>query len=695
MIFRWFKRHPNWHNLVSYSVFSLLVVSIMASVMAAVVVWLFSYQLPQPNQLTNRRIPQSTQIFDRNGQLLYEVYDTQNRTLVKLEALPDHLINATLAAEDAGFYHHGGVDPRSLLNAAYETFIMGHTIGGSTITQQLVKNTLLNNRRSLDRKIQEAILSIQIEQRYTKDEILQMYLNEVPYGGQVYGIQAAAQTFFGKDAKDLNLAESALLAGLTQSPTSYSPFTYPQTAINRQHYILHLMRQASFITSEQETQAKAETLAFAPPQTILRAPWFTLWVKQQLVNQYGQQAVQEGGLRIYTTLDLNKQKIAEEEINFQLDRLAAAHANASQAALVSLDPQTSQILAMVGSRDYFSPDGQFNAAMAQRQPGSAIKPFVYLTALTDKSITPATMLNDVLTSFPVEPGQPPYIPQESDGKFWGPMLVRDALANSRNIPTLQVMQKVGVPKLLETAKKVGITTYRSADHYGISLALGAGEVKPLELANAYAMLATGGIHRNPVSILKVEDANGNILQQYTPTDGQPVFSPQATYQITSILSDNQARQRLFGANNLLELPNNRPAAVKTGTTNDNRDAWTAGFTPSLVTVVWVGNFNNDAMNGIQGSTGATPIWHYFMDRALRDTPIEQFNQPEGLISKPITANGQLACNPASAFRTEFFLPGTEPKEPCQPTNQPYRFNFDQSNGHNFNQLFFRSFPFSP
>lgn len=668
MVIRWFNTHPNVHKVLLYVIFSVLIVSIMSAVMAAVAIWIFSYQLPKPNQLTQRQIPQSTKIFDRNGELLYQVYASQNRTLVQLKDLPDPMVKATLAAEDAGFYKHGGIDPQSIAYAAWQTFIAGQTVGGSTITQQLVKNTLLNNRRTLDRKIQEAILSIQIEQRYSKDDILQMYLNEIPYGGQVYGIEAAAQTFFGKDAKDLDLAESAMLAGLPQSPTNYSPFNHPEAAINRQHYILHLMQKAGFITADQEAAAKAETLAFAPQQTLLRAPWFTLWVKQQVAQQYGTHALEEGGLRIYTTLDLNKQAIAEEEINNQLDRLAKANARASQAALVSMDPKTGQVLAMVGSRNYFDADGQFNAALAQRQPGSAIKPFVYLTALQQRSITPATVLNDVPTVINIA-GQPPYIPQESDGKFWGPMMAHDALANSRNIPTIQVMQKVGVQGLLNTAKQAGITTYGTADNYGISLALGAGEVKPLELANAYATLATGGVHRDPVSILKIEDATGNILQQYQPTTGTQVFNPQAVFQITNILSDNQARQRLFGAHNLLELPN-RPAAVKTGTTNDNRDAWTAGYTPSLVTVVWVGNFNNTPMNGIQGSTGATPIWHYFMQRVLGNSAAESFNPPiSGLVSKPVNGNGQLACG-GSPVRAEWFITGTEPADCVIPSPTP-------------------------
>jgi 1A family penicillin-binding protein len=674
-----FKKHQSWHKLLSYAVFTLLILSIMTSISMAIAVWVFSYQLPQPGQLTNRKISQSTQIFDRNGQLLYEVYSTQNRTLVQLHDLPQPLINATLAAEDADFYKHGGVDPRSLLNAVWQTFVEGHTIGGSTITQQLVKNTLLSNQRTLIRKAQEAILSIQIEQHYAKDQILQMYVNEVPYGGQVYGIQAAAHTFFGQDAKDMDLAQSALLAGLTQSPTGYSPFTHPQAAIDRQHYVLHLMQKAGFITDTQETQAKAEVLQFAPPQTVLKAPWFTLWVKQQLEQTYGNQKVQEGGLRIHTTLDLGKQLIAEDEINKQLDRLAQANAQASQAALVSMDPKTGEILAMVGSKDYFAADGQFNAAMGLRQPGSAIKPFVYLTALTQHVITPATLLNDTLTSFPVSPGQPPYIPQEADGKFWGPILARDALANSRNIPALQVMQKISTQDLLNTVKKAGITTYGNPDQYGLSIALGAGEVEPLELADAYSTLATGGQQHNPVSILKVEDAEGHILQQYAPDASQAVFNPQTVFQISNILSDNAVRQRLFGAHNLLELTN-RPAAVKTGTTNDNRDAWTAGYTPSLTTVVWVGNFNNTAMNGIQGSTGATPIWHYFMDRALADTPVENFTAPAGLVTKPITVTGQLSCNTATTVRNEFFIPNTEPTNDCTTPN------FDQINQYIQDQL---------
>jgi 1A family penicillin-binding protein len=665
MIKHWLTRHQRVSKTISYSVFTFLTVIIMCAVGLTTATWVFSYQLPNPDHLSDRDLPQTTTIYDRNGQLLYEVYDNQKRTLTKLSDLPPNLIHATLAAEDANFYHHGGVDPKGLLNAIYQNIVIGNTIGGSTITQQLVKNALLTNQRTLTRKIQEAILSVQIEKQYSKDQILQMYLNEIPYGGQVYGVEAAARTYFGLPATQLDLAQSALIAGLPQSPTQYSPFEHPDAAIERQHYVLYLMQKAGFITAQQESDAKNEPLHFASSQTLLRAPWFTLWVKDQLIQQYGAQMVEEGGLKVTTSLDLNKQQIAEQEVGYQIDRLKQGNANASQAALLSLDPKTGEILAMVGSDNYYGPDGQVNGTLSPRQPGSSIKPFVYLTAFEQHQITPATVLSDIPTSFYVGPGQAPFVPQESDQKFWGPIMAHDALANSRNIPTVEVMQKIGVPALIDTATKAGITTYTDPSQYGLSLSLGAGEVKMLDLADAYATLATGGTHRNPVAILKVETADGKVLQQYTPSTGTQVFNPAAVYQITNILSDNIARQRLFGPNNLLQLPNNRPAAVKTGTTNDNKDAWTAGYTPSLVTVVWVGNFDNTPMNGIEGATGATPIWHYFMDRALQGSPIEHFIQPSGLMSLPITSTGQYSCG-GDFYRNEFFLPGTELTKNCAP-----------------------------
>ncbi len=661
-------KYPWLQQLISYGVFGFLVMCIMGSVALTIGTWAFSIDLPSPDQLTQRSIPQSTEIYDRHGKLLYQVYRDQNRTLVSLEDIPQVVIDATLAAEDQNFYEHGGIDFRGMAYAAYQTLVVGHLQGGSTITQQLVKQTLLSDKRTLDRKIKEAILSMRLEQQYSKDQILQMYLNEVPYGGEVYGIKAAAKTYFNKDLDQLTLSEAALLAGLPQSPTNYSPFTHPQMAAERQHHVLNLMAEAGLITQTQAEEAKLVDLAYASPEVLINAPWFTLWVKAQLEAQYGQQLVEEGGLRVTTTLDLDKQGIAEEEVGFQLDRLATVGANAHQAALLSMDPQTGEILSMVGSRDYFDREaqGNVNGTLAWQQPGSSIKPFVYLTGFMTNKITPATLLNDKRTVFNAGVGQPPYIPRESDGKYWGPILARDALANSRNIPTVQVMEKIGVPAMITTATKAGIPNYdNNRGNYGLSLSLGAGEVRMIDLAAAYATLANNGVYREPVAILKVETADGKILYQYQPGPGQNQIDPRYSYLVTNILSDNKARERLFGPNNLLELTH-RPAAVKTGTTDDNRDAWTVGFTPDVVTAVWVGNFDNTPMQGVMGATGATPIWHYYMERVLKNTPVSNFTRPDGLIEKPITKSGHLSCSSVTTYRLELFVKGTEPQGPCYP-----------------------------
>lgn len=668
-------RFPRLQYILSYAVFSSLVMIIMGCVVLVIGAWAFSLDLPNPDQLTHRNIPQSTEIYDRDGKLLYQVYRDQNRTLVELKDVPQVVIDATLAAEDKNFYEHPGIDIGGLTYAAYQTFIEGEKQGGSTITQQLVKKALLTDERTIQRKIKEAILSLRIEQRYSKSEILQMYLNEVPYGGQVYGIKAAAETYFDKDLHELTTAEAALLAGLPQSPTNYSPFERPQVAIDRQRYVLGLMRDAGFISSDEYDAAYNSELAFASPEVIFNAPWFALWVKEQMISEYGRNLVEEGGLRITTTLDLDVQRIAEEEVRFQVDRLMQAGANASQGALLSMDPDTGHVLAMVGSKDYFdkASDGNFNATLTHRQPGSSIKPLVYLTGFQQGKITPATRLNDVKTAFNAGAGQPPYIPRESDGEYWGPMLVRDALANSRNIPTVQVMERIGLSSMISTAEKAGIPTYanRGSDQYGLSLSLGAGEVRMLDLATAYATLANAGVRQEPVSVLRVETADGRVLYDWEKTEGQKQFDEAHTYLITDILSDNAARSRLFGQNNMLELDGgNRPAAVKTGTTDDNRDAWTVGYTPNLVTAVWVGNFNNEPMNGVMGATGATPIWHHFMERVLADAEVEQFSRPENIVEVPITSSGELACSRSNAYRVEKFVKGTEPKGGCWPFSTP-------------------------
>lgn len=659
----------NLHVAIAYGTFATAVLVTVAAVYTMVALYMFTQRLPSPAHLSERPVAQSTAIYDRNGELLYQVYNEQNRTLVKLSDLPQHVINATLAAEDANFYSHGGVDLKGALFAAYQT-ATGQVQGGSTITQQLVKNTLLTNQRSLDRKAKELILSMRLEKQYTKDEILQMYLNEIPYGGEVYGIQAAAKTYLGKDAKDLTVAEAALLAGLPQSPSRYSPFLNPQAALGRQQYVLYLMNKSGFIDQDTQLVAKNQQIAFASPQVTINAPWFTLWVKDQLEQQYGKRMVEEGGLRVTTTLDMKMQVTAEEEVRQQLDRLAAGHANASQASLLSLDPKTGQILAMVGSRDYFDNeyDGQVNGTLAYRQPGSSIKPFVYLTGLTTGKFTTASVLNSTPTAFFVGAGQPMYKPNESDGKHWGPILFRDALANSRNVPAVQVMSAIGLNSMINTTTLAGIPTY--AEHpgsYGLSLALGGGETRMIDIATGFMTLANNGSYHPTSAILKIETAQGKLIYQAPSVENEQHFDPRQAYIITNILSDNIARQKLFGANNQLQI--GRPAAVKTGTTDNNKDAWTIGFTPNLLTAVWVGNFDGAPMNGIMGSTGATPIWNHFMKRSLEAMPVEYFTRPSGLVEKAITSSGQLACGDAPSYRVELFVAGTEPTN-CLPFHLP-------------------------
>lgn len=629
-------------------------------------IFLLGRKLPSPTKLTEREVPQSTKIFARDGTLLYEIFGDQRRTLVALDDIPDELKNATIAVEDADFYKHQGFAILGWVRAIYN-MARGYGLqGASTISQQLVKNTLLTPERTISRKIKEFILAIAIEKRYSKDEILQMYLNEAPYGGQAWGVGAASEMYFGKHVRDLSLAESALLAGLPQSPTRYSPWgSEPANAKERQSYVLYLMVRHGFLTSEQADEAKAKELHFLSPGQNIKAPHFVMFVKQKLVDIFGEKMVEQGGLRVWTTLDLGKQIIAEEEIKFQLDRLEKAHANASNAGLISLNPQTGEILAMVGSRDYFDTehDGNVNVTLSSRQPGSAIKPIMYITAF-ESGYTAATFLSDIRTCWPSPEGE--FCPTESDGKFWGPMLLRDALANSRNLPAVKMLQLVGIQNVIDQAHELGITTLNEPDRYGLSLTLGGGEVKPIDMAQVFSVFATGGIKNDTIAILKVEDANGKVLQEVKPEKikGKRVLDEKYTYLLNNILSDNEARKRLFGAKNMLEI--GRPAGVKTGTTNDNRDAWTIGYTPQLATAVWVGNFDNAQMaQNIQGSTGATPIWHYFMQRALSNEPVQTWEAPkDAFVQVEVDAlSGKLPLEGKDFPRdSEIFIKGTEPTQ---------------------------------
>ena len=613
-------------------------------------------QLPPAEELISRQPAfVSSKIYDRNGRLLYEVVDPEGgrRTYVPLDRISPYLIQATIATEDANFYHHPGFDPIAILKAIYRNLRAGETVSGaSTITQQLARNLLLSPeervQRTVWRKIKEVILAFEIRRRYTPDTILEIYLNEIYYGNLAYGAEAAAETYFGVSASELTLGQAAFLAGLPQSPATYDVFGGGQDrALARMQDVLRLMVEQGYISQAEAAAALAEiaNYEFKPPVATdhILAPHFVAYVRQVVEQTYGPEALYRGqGLRIYTTLDLDLQILAERVVSQHVTALADRHV--TDGALVAIEPSTGYILAMVGSADYYNEeiDGQVNVALSLRQPGSAIKPLTYVAAF-EKGWTPATLIWDLPTEFP-DGANPPYVPRNYDERFHGPVLVRDALANSYNIPAVKALQFIGVPALKEMAARLGITTL-TRDDYGLSLTLGGGEVKLLELTGAYAVFANNGVRVPPIPILRIEDSQGNVLVDNSARSGTQVIRPEHAYLITSILSDRQARCPAFGCPNALEL--SRPAAAKTGTTNDFRDAWTVGYTPDLVVGVWVGNADNSEMDHVPGSLGAAPIWHDFMEAALADRPVRNFARPPGIVEMEICADS-----------------GTQPSEYC-------------------------------
>jgi len=601
--------------------------------------------LPDPDRLLQRSIPQSTRIYDRSGKvLLYEIFTQERRTLVSLSDIPQNLIYATIVIEDKDFFHHKGFSLKGIIRALIvDALHLRKVQGGSTITQQFIKNALLTPKKSYIRKIKELILAYQLEKKFSKTQILQMYFNEIPYGANAYGVEAASRIYFGKSVKDLTLDECALLAALPKAPTYYSPYgSHLEQLIKRRNYILDLMVEEGYITPEQAEKAKStDTLKkIVPRRESILAPHFVMYVKEKLVEKYGQRMVEQGGLKVITTLDLEKQKIAEEEIKEQAKKNEKF--NASNAALVALDVKTGQILAMVGSRDYFddSIDGQVNVTIQPRQPGSSFKPIVYAAAF-EKGYTPKTIVFDVKTNFGTS--KEAYIPRNYDGKERGPVTLRKALAGSLNIPGVKVLYLTGIDNVLDLAEKMGYTTLKDRERYGLSLVLGGGEVTLLEHTAAYGIFARDGLKIPTTAILEVRDSQNNILEKFDKENIYPerVISKQVAREITDILSDNEARAFMFGKRSPLYLEN-RPAAVKTGTTNNWRDAWTIGYTPNLVCGVWVGNNDNSEMKEkASGLTVAAPIWHKFMIRALENKPIENFTPPEPRDTKKPILNGEI------------------------------------------------------
>ncbi len=582
--------------------------------------------LPEPGKLMEREVPESTKIYDRTGEnVLYDVHGDIKRTFVPLEEIPDSVKWAIISLEDKDFYKHGGFSPWAIFRA-----IITRKGGGSTLTQQFTKNTILYDEKNrYIRKIKEWILTPKIEKEFTKDEILEMYLNETPFGSTAYGVEAASQLYFGKSVREVNVAEAAILAAIIQAPSRYSPYgPNKDILIGRQHYTIDLMKEQGYITEAKAEAAKLFNLKFEPPKEGIIAPHFVMYVKNLLSDKYGysEKTIEQGGLKIYTTLDLYKQKIAEEVIQKYAESNEEKY-QATNAALVSLDPKTGQILAMVGSRDFFNQeiDGQVNVAISSRQPGSSIKPLIY-AALFEKGYTPETILYDVVTNFSNDEKKP-YEPHNYDLKEHGPITIRKALAGSLNIPAVKALYLADINNVLDLADNLGYSTFKDRDRFGLSLVLGGGEVKLLEHTNAFSVFAREGKINPPTAILKIEDKNGKVLEEWEKNEKE-VLEPKVARAINSILSDNNARAYAFGEDNWLTLKN-RPVAAKTGTTNDYRDAWTIGYTPSIVTGVWVGNNDNSEMKrGAAGGVVAAPIWHDFMKQVLGDTPVENFKELE-------------------------------------------------------------------
>jgi len=609
----------------------------------------FIKDLPRPEKFTESTIFQSTKIYDRTGKiLLYEIAGKEKRTIVSEKEIPDYLKFAVIVAEDKNFFKHKGFDLKGIVRAIlYDLKVKKFAQGGSTISQQLIRNYFLSKQKTLKRKTRELILALELERKYPKEKILTWYLNLVPFGGNLYGVESASQTFFGKHTSELSLAESAILAALVKAPSYYSPYgPHLDELIARQRYILEKMQQYGYISEKEKLNALNEKIKFLPKRTTIYAPHFVMFVKEYLEKKYGKEFLTQKGLKVQTTLDFQLQKTAEEILKTQIEK--EKKYNAFNAGLVALDPKTGEILAMVGSKDYFGNpfpkgctpgknclfDPKVNVTLSLRQPGSAFKPLSYTTAFL-KGLTPETIVWDVKTEF--NPLCPPtadkkfdkyhqkcYHPQNYDGKFLGPIKLKSALAQSRNVPSVKVLYLAGVKDTIQLAEEFGITTLKNPEKYGLSLVLGGGEVKLLEMVRAFSVFANDG-YKTPLNFIKkIEDSQGNILEE-EKIEKIKIIPSQIAREINYILSDNKLRAPMFGENSLLKI-DGYEVAVKTGTTQEFRDAWTIGYTPSIVVGVWVGN-NDNTPTTKPGVVLAAPIWHNFMKEFLKNHKKEVFKKP--------------------------------------------------------------------
>ncbi len=613
--------------------------------------YLLAQYLPNPHELSLNQIPQTTKIYDRNHTVLYEIYATQNRTLVNISDLPKNLINATIATEDKNFYTNPGFDITAIIRAAIAD-ITGHEIqGGSTLTQQLIKSSLLTSQRSISRKIEEIALAFWAEKIYSKQEILHMYFNQVPYGGTAWGAEAGAEVYFNKRVQDLDLAECAFLAGLPRAPSIYSPFgTTPNAWKNRQKDVLRRMQELGYISKQQQLDTAKEELHFQSPQVPIRAPHFVMYLKDLLVKKYGLPLVERGGLQVITSLDLPTQDMVQHIVTNEVSK--DGYLNLTNGAAVITDPRNGDVLAMIGSKDYNSPDGgSVNLAIAHRQPGSSIKVVTYAAALTH-GMTAATTIDDTPITYTAA-GSPPYAPVNYDGKWHGRVTMRTALANSLNIPAVKTLNSIGIPTFVSLAKNMGVSSLGDPTQYGLSITLGGAEVTMLDMATVYGTLANQGYRVDINPILKITDNKGTLYEEKNAVLKTSVLDSGVTFILSNILADNNARSMEFGPNSPLNLQGHI-VSVKTGTSDNKRDNWTMGYTKDKVVTVWVGNNDNSPMSETlaSGITGAAPIWHDIMSSLLKNQQDNPYTPPRNIVQRQCSG------------KFEYFILGTENSMNC-------------------------------
>lgn len=672
---------PAEKRLRMIKIFRLIMILFFLSVIAGLISFFGLYawvskDLPKPGQVIKRE-GFTSKILDRNGKLLYDLYSEERNDPIQIANVPGTLKEATVAVEDKDFYKHGGVDPLTPFRIVYNyVFRGGRVVGGSTLTQQLVKNALLKtNERTPLRKFNEFILALQIERKYSKDQILEFYFNETPYGGNTLGVGAASQIYFGKTVDKLNLVESAILAGLPQRPSAYSPFSGKAADDGtplwkwRALGVLRRMTEDNYISSEQYDQAvkDLDTVTFAKANSSLTAPHFVFYVRDLLEKEFGEAAVAKGGLEVTTSLDLDMQNKAQASVQTELEKVKDL--NITNGAAIAMNPKTGEILSMIGSVDYNSTtiDGKFNVAVdGLRQPGSSIKPVTYL-GMFRKGFTPATMLADVPTTFQRNDKEKPYEPKNYDGKFRGPVNLRNSLGNSLNIPAVKSLAIVGIKDWLALAYDMGFPTLEPTDSnmskFGLSATLGGAEVHLIDTVTSYSAFANGGTKVEPVAILKVTDKDGHVLREFKPTQGRRVISPEEAFLISNVLSDNAARSAAFGANSQLNI--GPGVAVKTGTTNDQKDNWTIGWSQDIIVGTWVGNNNSTPMKKVaSGITGASPIWRDIIQEALKNGyKAPEWTAPEGVEKVDLDAISGYPSHDNYPGKEDWVIKGTKPTGP--------------------------------